>query len=400
MYRTLSKDIEERIRLDRLSGRHSRFAFPDSGAVRRDSDHDRPDTMRTPFIRDAEKILHSPFYNRYADKTQVFSLYRNDDLTRRSLHVQIVSRTARTMGETLGLNTNLIEAIALGHDIGHTPFGHAGEKFLSDLTYSHMGRYFCHNIQSVRVLDKIFHHNLSLMTLNGIAAHNGEVEAQNYAPLPMTDFEEFDRNVEACCLDEKKNLTWVPSTLEGCLVRICDMIAYLGKDRQDAIRIGLVPDESVFSDTDIGRFNAEMMNNLTVDIIENSYGKNAISMSPDVYRALAVAKRENYEIIYLNSAVKSVFDREICPMMERLYETLRQDCLSLSQDSLIYRHHISKVEMSPVNRYADHTYREESCDAIVADYIASMTDDYFIDLYRYLFPSKSPKARFVEYFKQ
>ncbi len=399
MYRTLSKDVEERIRLDRAEGRHSRFAFSDENVLRRDMAHDVADTMRTPFVRDAEKILHSPFYNRYADKTQVFSLYRNDDLTRRSLHVQIVSRTARTMGETLGLNTNLIEAIALGHDIGHTPFGHAGERFLSELLYSHMGRCFCHNIQSVRVLDKIFHHNLSLMTLNGIAAHNGEVEAQNYAPSPMTDFSVFDAKVEASCLDERENLTWVPSTLEGCLVRICDMIAYLGKDRQDALRVGLIPDDTVFSDTGIGRFNAEMMNNLTVDVIENSYGKNAIAMSPDVYRALSVAKRENYEIIYLAPAVKRIFDETVRPMIERLYTALRKDCLALDEGSLIYRHHIRKVETSPVNRNASHVYREEPVDLIVADYIASMTDDYFLDLYHHLFPSDSLDTRFVEYFK-
>ena len=109
-----------------------------------------------------------PMYNRYADKTQVFSLYRNDDISRRSSHVQLVSRIARNIGGLLGLNTDLIEAISLGHDIGHTPFGHAGEHKLNELYNGNTGRYFNHNVHSVRVLDQIFNLNLSMETLDGI----------------------------------------------------------------------------------------------------------------------------------------------------------------------------------------------------------------------------------------
>ena len=124
-YESLSEKIAEKVALKT----ENPYAFSDENAVRRNGNHDNPTVIRPPFIRDCDKILHCPFYNRYADKTQVFSFYKNDDISRRGLHVQLVSRIARTIGRALGLNLELIEAIALGHDIGHTPFGHAGEKF-------------------------------------------------------------------------------------------------------------------------------------------------------------------------------------------------------------------------------------------------------------------------------
>ena len=126
-------------------------------AVRRNMSRDKASIMRPAFVRDIEKIMNCPYYNRYTDKTQVFSLYKNDDISRRALHVQLVSRIARNIGRLLGLNLDLIEAIALGHDIGHTPFGHAGEAMLSKQYNKRTGRFFNHNVHSVRVLDKIFH---------------------------------------------------------------------------------------------------------------------------------------------------------------------------------------------------------------------------------------------------
>ena len=116
------------------------------------------------FVVDVEKIVHNPFYSRCADKTQVFSLVRNDDITRRSFHLQVVSRVGRTIGMALGLNLDLIEAIAVGHDLGHTPFGHQGEDYLSDLYHASTGRYFNHNVHSVRLLKTIARTNLCLQT--------------------------------------------------------------------------------------------------------------------------------------------------------------------------------------------------------------------------------------------
>ena len=164
-YNSLSPALEKQILTEKENGTFINFSFLDNNAKRRrENPHDSPTVLRSNFIRDVDKILNCPFYNRYADKTQVFSFNKNDDITRRSLHVQLVSRIARTIGKALNLNLELIEAIALGHDIGHTPFGHLGEKILDRLYFSFTNRHFAHNIHSVRVLDKIFPLNLTLQT--------------------------------------------------------------------------------------------------------------------------------------------------------------------------------------------------------------------------------------------
>ena len=134
-YKYLSDEMSKRIAHDRENGVILKTAFDENLVLRRNQERDNATILRTAFIRDIDKIMHCPYYNRYADKTQVFSFYKNDDITRRGLHVQLVSRIARTIGKALGLNLELIEAIALGHDIGHTPFGHAGESFLNALYY-------------------------------------------------------------------------------------------------------------------------------------------------------------------------------------------------------------------------------------------------------------------------
>ncbi|MDR0350124.1 MAG: HD domain-containing protein, partial [Coriobacteriales bacterium] len=167
-YKRLADCIAKRIADDRARAWVNPWRASDAAALRRDRSHDNSTLVRPAFVRDAEKILNSPYYNRLSDKTQVFAFYKNDDLTRRSLHVQLVSRIARSIGAVLGLNTDLIESIALGHDIGHTPFGHAGERFLSALYHGHTEGYFDHNVHGVRVLDGIFRHNLSLQTLSGV----------------------------------------------------------------------------------------------------------------------------------------------------------------------------------------------------------------------------------------
>ncbi|MGE4485358.1 MAG: HD domain-containing protein, partial [Oscillospiraceae bacterium] len=176
----------------------------------------------------------------------------------------------------MNLNIDLIEAIALGHDIGHTPFGHAGERFLNILFQENTGRYFNHNVHSVRVLDTLFARNLSLQTLDGFLCHNGEYELKEYRPVRLTDFSDFDKNVENCYIDKSNINKLIPSTLEGCVVRICDMIAYLGKDRQDARNANLLQGTQNFTKGTIGVENAEIINNLVVNIVENSYEKDCI----------------------------------------------------------------------------------------------------------------------------
>ena len=179
-YHVLSKELQEQITEDRAKNWENPYKCKDTDALRRDPAHDNANLWRPAFVRDIEKILHLPVYNRYADKTQVFSLYHNDDISRRGLHVQLVSRIARNIGAVLGLNIDLIEAIALGHDLGHTPFGHAGERFLSELLHQNTGCYFNHNVHSVRVVDRLYRRNLTLQTLDGILCHNGEFEKKEY----------------------------------------------------------------------------------------------------------------------------------------------------------------------------------------------------------------------------
>lgn len=391
-YENLSEEIAAKV----SSGQKSPYAFSDSKVIRRYSDHDKATAIRPPFIRDTDKILNCPFYNRYADKTQVFSFYKNDDISRRGLHVQLVSRISRTLGRALGLNTELIEAIALGHDIGHTPFGHAGEKFLDEILFEHAGRHFSHNIHSVRVLDKIFPYNISLQTLNGIAAHDGEFELPIYSPKPLDGFNEFDRQTEACYLDKKNVKKLFPCSLEGCVVRISDIIAYLGKDRQDAEKAHLITEDG-YGDGTLGVINAEIINNLMVNIVENSYGKPYIKMDDEHFEALKKAKADNYSLIYNNSDAENVLNGTVKPMMKEVYEKLLSDLVADNRQSPVFTHHINYV--SGAHYLREKPYEEEDPNAIVTDYIASMTDDYFIDLYAYLFPDSSHKITYKGYFE-
>ncbi len=395
-YERLSDNISKQIENDRRSDNLSAFGFDEENALRRNNERDKASAIRTAFIRDTDKIIHCPYFNRYADKTQVFSFYKNDDITHRILHVQLVSRIARTIGKALCLNLDLIEAIALGHDIGHTPFGHEGEEFLDELLFTHTGRHFSHNIQSVRVLDKIFPYNITLQTLNGIAAHDGEMELSEYHPKPLESFAEFDRQIEACFADKRNVRKLVPATLEGCVMRISDIIAYLGKDRQDAERAHIVSNAE-FEGGAIGSYNAEIINNLIVNIVENSYKKPYIKMDKEHFAALKKAKADNYALIYKNDSVKSAMRETVKPMMARVYERLLSDLENENSASPIFTHHISFVNKAHYKR--DIPYEETEPNQLVTDYIASMTDDYFVDLYSYLFPNDKLQIEYKGYFE-
>ena len=395
IYEKLSPEITERIREDIKNGTRPDFAAKGNLAVRRQPDDDKESIWRPAYARDVDKIMHSPYYNRYTDKTQVFSFYKNDDITRRALHVQLVSRIARSIGAALNLNLDLIEAIALGHDIGHTPFGHAGERYISEVLNAETGRFFNHNVHSVRVLDGIFQHNLTLDTLDGIITHNGEFEMSEYFPVPMNDFEAFDKMVESCYVDETNIIKIIPSTLEGCVVRVCDIIAYLGKDRQDAIRAKL--ESSYSSNVGIGTVNAEIINNLEVNIIEHSYGKPYIMLDKEHYLGLKEAKRVNYEQIYRIDQISNVLETTVKPMMQRMYYKLLKDLKEGNTASPIFKHHIDFVNG---NHYAAKIpYEETEPNQIVVDYIASMTDDYCTELYKYLFPKDNVELVYHGYFE-
>ncbi|NHM16194.1 HD domain-containing protein [Eggerthellaceae bacterium zg-887] len=387
-YLTLDPAIEAAIRERLRTGEKSPFACPDEAVVRReDNPHDRATLVRPAFSRDTEKILNIPAYNRYADKTQVFSFVENDDITRRGLHVQLVSRIARNIGRLLGLNVDLIEAIALGHDVGHTPFGHAGEHFLSASYHRRTGRFFNHNVHSVRVLDQLYRRNMSLQTLNGVLAHNGEFAQQVLKTSPMDAFSQLDEMVEACAVDESTIASLRPSTLEGCVVRVSDMIAYVGKDRQDALDMGVLDSLDAFDTTVLGTTNAQIISNVTVDIVNNSFGTGAIAMSRAVFEDLALAKRQNYRLIYEKEGMVAATENIVEEMFEALYERLLDDLAAGDESSPIFAHHVRNLcEKSRSVKPAD--YLAQDPNQIVVDYLASMTDSYFMALFEHLFPER------------
>ncbi|MEA5002853.1 MAG: HD domain-containing protein, partial [Christensenella sp.] len=366
-------------------------ATRDQYSLRREKETFR--VQRPNFAKDCERILYCRYFNRYADKTQVFSLYKNDDITRRILHVQLVSRIARNIGRMLNLNLDLIEAIALGHDLGHTPFGHAGERFLSAIYRENTGRYFNHNVHSARILDKVLSLNLSLQVLNGILCHNGEKVSGEYRPHPYASkdaegmFSEFDRQIEACYTDEGATGRLVPATLEGCVVRLADVIAYLGKDRQDAQILKI--DITAFSENNVlGSTNSDFINNVITNVVSNSYGKPYIKLDKEYADALAYEKQVNFKRIYEPQDKNEPYPT-IRKMFEKVYAKLLQDFIDGDERSPVFRHHINHI-FSGFARAAGlkEQYLKEEPNQVVVDYIASMTDDYFMDLYEYLFPGQ------------
>ena len=316
--------------------------------------------------------------------------------------MQLVSRIARNIGNVLNLNQDLIEAISLGHDIGHAPFGHAGERILSALLRGETGRYFNHNVHSVRVLDVLGQRNISLQTLDGVLCHNGEMEQQEYQPKNAKTFADLDTEVEMCYQKEDGIKHLVPGTLEACVMRICDIIAYLGKDRQDAVRLHLLPDDRGFNGDTIGSSNAEIINNMVVNIIENSYGKPYLSMDEAYFQQLKLAKTENYEYIYHNEKIEKVIRENLNPMFEEMYYQLLKDARDKNENSWLYRHHIAYVaENNRFSRtFSKEQYMETEPNQLVVDYIASMTDDYFVDLYHEMFPKGKHDVKYIGYFDE
>ncbi|MDM8271414.1 deoxyguanosinetriphosphate triphosphohydrolase family protein [Thermophilibacter provencensis] len=382
----LSKEAARLVSEQRASGELSPFACHDASAIRRDlCDRDRDTLLRPAFVRDAEKIVHLPAYNRLAGKTQVFSFRSNDDLSRRGLHVQLVARVARDIGRALGLNPDLIEAIALGHDLGHTPFGHAGERFLNDVFHERTGRWFFHNVQSVRVMDELAGRNVSLQTLDGALCHNGEFEQQAFETSGLAEFDTFGRVVDSCWRKGAEAISHLrPMTLEGCVVRVSDIIAYVGKDRQDAICAGLCT-EDTFDDGLGGAYNAWALSAFVADIVEHSVGRDRIEMSAEAFAEMRRAKRENYEKIYGAGEVNGDFSREVSELFGELYEHELAALRAGDESSAVFAHHVRPLE----RRLAHYgrTYDWESDpDQTVVDFISSMTDDYFMATCEAAFP--------------
>lgn len=392
----LFDELIERMSDDRARGWKNPYRTSDEDAVRREErPADRSSIWRPAFVRDVEKILHMPAYNRYAGKTQVFSFRSNDDLSRRGLHVQLVARIARDIGYALGLNCDLIEAIGLGHDLGHTPFGHAGERCLNDVFHGRTGRWFFHNVHSVRVLDKLYGRNISLQTLDGALCHNGEYEQRVFELSGLSSFGEFDRVVDECVSGGGAVIGHLrPMTLEGCVVRISDIIAYVGRDRQDAIEAGLLTGDA-FEDGLGGAYNSWILTHASADIIEHSYGKDRIEMSEELFAEIRRAKAENYAKIYRSSGIEGERAEVLARAFELMYERCLDDLHKRDESSFIFRHHITRIE-EQLAHYG-HTYDWQSDpDQTVVDYIASMTDGYFAELASKFFPQiHFPKRTYI-----
>lgn len=348
-------------------------AEPSARGVRRHADAQQTEDYRQSFAVDVDRILHSLAYTRYIDKTQVFYLVDNDHITHRVLHVQLVSRVARTIGRSLGLNEDLIEAVALGHDIGHTPFGHEGEAYLSDLCQQAGIGFFQHNVQSVRFLDAVEKKgqgcNLCLQTLDGILCHDGEIHNRLLTPVQRSGFEGLDADMARKQADPKTSLT--PMTLEGCVVRLADTVSYIGRDIEDAIRLKLIdrndlPPSCVKL---LGDTNGKIIYSLVTDIINNSLGQDRIAFSPEVSESLRHLKAFNYERIYTNPKIKSA-SPEIEKLFVMLFETYSNDIETGNHDSVIFKEFLKDMS----GTYLDMANTFE----IVRDFIAGMTDKYFL----------------------
>lgn len=392
----LSDELIERMSDDRARGWKNPYRTSDEDALRREErPADRSNIWRPAFVRDVEKILHMPAYNRYAGKTQVFSFRSNDDLSRRGLHVQLVARIARDIGFALGLNCDLIEAIGLGHDLGHTPFGHAGERCLNDVFHERTGRWFFHNVHSVRVLDRLYGRNISLQTLDGALCHNGEYEQRVFELSGLSSFGEFDRVVDECVSGGGAVIGHLrPMTLEGCVVRISDIIAYVGRDRQDAIEAGLLTGDA-FEDGLGGAYNSWILTHASADIIEHSYGKDRIEMSEELFAEIRRAKAENYAKIYRSSGIEGERAEVLARAFELMYERCLDDLHKRDESSFIFRHHITRIEEQLAHYGRTYDWQSDP-EQTVVDYIASMTDGYFAELASKFFPQiHFPKRTYI-----
>ncbi len=361
---------------DRLDAREAQMLSP-RACLSRQAVRQRPESRlerghRQAFSVDADRILHSRAYARYIDKTQVFSLVEHDHVTHRALHVQLVSKVARTMGRFLGLNEDLIEAIALGHDIGHPPFGHEGERMLSALCMAAgIGR-FRHNVHSVLSLSELENGgrgwNLSLQTLDGILCHNGEIHQQRLAPDSEKTFHRLAADIRQSVAgrDDVR-----PMTLEGCVVRMADTIAYIGRDIEDAIRLGLIQRADIPEACRevLGDTNGTIVYRLVTDLIRESQDAPAIAFSTPVAAALKVLKAFNYSRIYLNPRVRGHLDL-IEALYRRLFEQYQEDVKNRNGPTVICRTYLASMPAA---------YRENTPPAAVArDFIAGMTDRFMM----------------------
>jgi len=344
------------------------------------------ENIRQSFSHDTDRIIHSLAYTRYIDKTQVFYLFENDHITHRVLHVQIVSKIARQIGRALHLNGDLIEAISLGHDLGHVPFGHDGETILNEICTENKIGHFCHNAQSVRTLMEIENGgkglNLTLQVLDGILAHNGEILSKRYEPSFNKTWDQFESEYKKCFEINDYSKKIIPGTLEGCVMRVSDIIAYIGRDIEDAIIVNLIErnDIPISITRVLGSENREIINTLVMDLLKNSYGKAYLEFSDDVYSALNELKEFNYKCIYKNERVRTEAEK-IHNIFRYLFKIYSNDIAINNTKSAIFTHYLKNL--------GDEYKKNTDPNRMVIDYISGMTDDFFNHQFRENFVPKS-----------
>jgi len=387
--------------------------------------------FRSPFGRDADRILHSIAYTRYLDKTQVFSFEPNDFITRRVIHVSLLCRIARYIGRKMGLNNNLVEALAWGHDIGHTPFGHIGEDYLSEITEKEARYKFSHNVQSVRWLQRLERRitsdrkyknglNLSIQTLDGILNHNGEnFELDRVTPSFEYSFDRLHQQIKARQTygNNDPRGDSLPATLEGCVVRFSDVISYITRDIEDALILGVI---KRFPETKLGSSHGEIITQLMDDLIENSEferykEERYLRYSDKTKEELQLLYDKNYRNIY-DSDRNTHFDDFVQEMFHDIYKAVYKEINQVfeAKDKIkqrfkensstainygylfkidypkevrqlrVFRDHIKFVNPGLDNAYNTEVSENQKKilkTRIAADYISGMTDRYFIGSY-------------------
>ena len=369
--------------IDRDDARLSEHATPHSAAVRRRRERT---VLRSEFARDRDRIIYSDAYKRYAGKTQVvFLAARYDEhISTRLLHITYVSQVSRSIAKALRLNFDLVEAIAVGHDLGHSPFGHDGETVLDDLCREHgIGR-FRHNVNSLFVVDRVTNRsrgmNLTLQVRDGILCHDGESSLVRLRPTrrPRPPEEAYTKD------GRFRKVNRVPATLEGCVVRLADSIAYLGQDLEDAIRLGVVQRRQLprVVARRLGTRGSTIVNNLIIDLVQASEGRVEVGFSDEMSKALLDLKAFNYEHIYHNKEIKKGL-RRIRYAMRTVFEDLLLAAAAGDRQHLLYRHFM---------RNRSREYRESTSPPVWArDFIASMTDHYLVELFkRIALPEERP----------
>ncbi len=333
-------------------------------------DHDRyfgkEDDHRLPYKRDVDRIVHSKAYSRYIDKTQVVYLVDNDHITHRSLHVQLVSNFARGIAEVLRLNVDLVEAIALGHDVGHPPFGHEGEQYLSALSKEFGNGAFAHPWQSCKLFREIEPLNLGLNVYDGFLCHDGGMCGTQLKPRFGKTWDDHFKDLENKLKEPEKNI-W-PGTLEGCLVKLCDTMSYVGRDIEDAINLGIIERKQV-PITHLGTTNKEILSSLAKDVISSSYEKDYIAVSDESYEALGILRKFNFSSIYQHPKLKAESKK-----IEKGYRVLLNLVLEDYEKNKKNSHLWNQFLHSKSEKYIHESTNVQKA----IDYVAGMTDNYFV----------------------